>query len=102
MNRRPKNIINYKTTRTYRKRIAPKESIEESIVIKKSKSTLLNDSLDDIDDYLKVKDTQVTFTISINDGPGDLAKSGAPDISKGDEEFMLNSNDDVMVSGTVV
>ncbi|CAF1082468.1 unnamed protein product, partial [Brachionus calyciflorus] len=72
MNRRPKNIINYKTTRTYRKRKALEESIEEPIVIKKSKSTLLNDSLDDIDDDLKVKDTQVTFSMSIKDGPGDL------------------------------
>ncbi|RNA06891.1 hypothetical protein BpHYR1_032210 [Brachionus plicatilis] len=66
--------------KTYRKRIAPKESIEEPIVIKKSKSTLLNDSLDDIDDDLKVKDTQITFSMSFKDGPGDLAKSGTLDI----------------------
>ncbi|RNA33192.1 hypothetical protein BpHYR1_019980 [Brachionus plicatilis] len=81
MNRRPKNIIYYKTTRTYQKRIAPKESIEEPIVIKKSKSTFLNDSLEDIDDDLKVKDIQVTFSMSIKDGPGDLQLLARTDLS---------------------
>ncbi|CAF0812115.1 unnamed protein product [Brachionus calyciflorus] len=90
MNRRPKNIINYKTTRTYRKRIALEESKEEPIVIKKSKSTLLNDSLDDIDDDLKVKDTQVTFSMSIKNGPGDLAKSGAPEMWCIDGKFDIS------------
>ncbi|RMZ99676.1 hypothetical protein BpHYR1_002742 [Brachionus plicatilis] len=74
-------LKNYKSSHTiavaYRLNLIYHQSNQK---IKKSKSTLLNDSLDDIDDDLKVKDTQITFPMSFKDGPGDLAKSGAPDI----------------------